>query len=255
MRGWWWGLCALSFWGCEGLSVPDPGRVPELITFSASPQEVLLDTIPAGSDGRISLSLRLQAEVYDPDGNLRAVRALCRDPYRARALAESELLPAGGNRYTGELRLLLSRGEVGRYIVYAWAVDRRNRTGNLPRLEFTVRATGAPPRILEVLAPTQVRIPAQGRQSFDVAARVYDPDGLETIVRVYMLTPGGGEIDLYDDGRSNETGDQRAGDGIFTRRLSVSSTDVPGSYTFLFYAVDRAGLRSEGRAHSIELIR
>ncbi|MCS7082027.1 MAG: hypothetical protein N2561_00165 [Bacteroidetes bacterium] len=246
--------CALWLAGCETLLVSDLGRAPEIVRLSVSPQEVLLDPLPPGPDGRVTVTLRVEADIRDPDGNLQDVRVWCRDPYQEAVSAEAELTRVGQDRYAGELLLRLARGAVGQYTVYAQARDRRNRVTNIPRVELLVRATGSPPRILEVRAPSEVRIPAQGSRFFEVAAWVEDPDGPETIARVYLVTPTGQEIDLYDDGRVNETGDQRAGDGLYTRRLSVSSANAPGRYSFTFYAVDRAGLRSEPRLHVIELI-
>ncbi|MFA4923284.1 MAG: choice-of-anchor X domain-containing protein, partial [Ignavibacteriaceae bacterium] len=50
---------------------------------------------------------------------------------------------------------------------------------------------------------------------------------------------------LYDDGNYSGNGDAVAGDGIFSRVLSISPTNQKGTYRFDFEAKDRGGLVSQ----------
>jgi hypothetical protein len=73
-------------------------------------------------------------------------------------------------------------------------------------------------------------------------AVVSDPDGLGNIQDVFVTTPNGNSLKMFDDGES--LGDDVANDGRYTASFDVP-TATPGTFTFSFKAVDRSGLESE----------
>lgn len=79
---------------------------------------------------------------------------------------------------------------------------------------------------------------------------VQDDNGLNDIKEVYFIVyrPDGStnnnKVFLYDDGNLTRYGDQTAGDGIFSRIISINQTNEKGTYRFEFRAVDRGGLQS-----------
>jgi len=79
---------------------------------------------------------------------------------------------------------------------------------------------------------------------------VQDDNGLNDIKEVYFIvyrpdgTTNGNKVFLYDDGNIAQYGDQTAGDGIFSRIISVNQNNPKGTYRFEFRAVDRGGLQS-----------
>ncbi len=79
---------------------------------------------------------------------------------------------------------------------------------------------------------------------------VEDENGLNDIKEVYFIvyrldgSTNNNKVFLYDDGNLNLNGDQTAGDGIFSRIISVNQTNTKGTYRFEFRAVDRGGLQS-----------
>lgn len=79
---------------------------------------------------------------------------------------------------------------------------------------------------------------------------VQDENGLNDIKEVYFIVyrPDGStnnnKVFLYDDGNLTLNGDQTAGDGIYSRIISVNQTNAKGTYRFEFKAVDRGGLQS-----------
>lgn len=79
---------------------------------------------------------------------------------------------------------------------------------------------------------------------------VNDQNGLNDIKEVFFIvyrpdgTTSGNKIFLYDDGNLLQNGDQTAGDGIYSRIISVNQTNTKGTYRFEFQAVDRGGLTS-----------
>lgn len=80
--------------------------------------------------------------------------------------------------------------------------------------------------------------------------RVFDDNGLNDIKEVYFIvyrpdgSTNGNKVFLYDDGNLTLNGDQTAGDGIYSRIISVNQTNAKGTYRFEFKAFDRGGLQS-----------
>lgn len=79
---------------------------------------------------------------------------------------------------------------------------------------------------------------------------VQDGNGLNDISEVYFIvyrpdgSTSGNKVFLFDDGNLLQNGDQSAGDGIYSRIISVNQTNAKGTYRFEFKAVDRGGLQS-----------
>ncbi|AFH48966.1 Hypothetical protein IALB_1256 [Ignavibacterium album JCM 16511] len=80
--------------------------------------------------------------------------------------------------------------------------------------------------------------------------RVSDENGLNDIKEVYFIvyrpdgSTSGNKVFLFDDGNLLQNGDQTAGDGLYSRIISVNQTNAKGTYRFEFKAVDRGGLQS-----------
>ncbi len=111
--------------------------------------------------------------------------------------------------------------------------------------------TAGVPLLESVQAPATVRIPASGSQPFSLAATVSHPNGLSALFRVVVSIRGGNgqalpgsPFTLFDDG-GGASGDPTAGDGTFTRRFTVASTNMPDTYTLRFWALDKAGQSSD----------
>ncbi|MFC1565163.1 hypothetical protein ACFL6G_09525 [candidate division KSB1 bacterium] len=89
-----------------------------------------------------------------------------------------------------------------------------------------------------------------------IEVNVSDPNGLTHIDNVYFETykpdgspSSGNPFSLWDDGGNVNhggffSGDQTAGDGVYSLRINLSSTQDRGTYTFNFTAVDKGGLTS-----------
>ncbi|MGQ9798002.1 MAG: choice-of-anchor X domain-containing protein [Ignavibacterium sp.] len=79
---------------------------------------------------------------------------------------------------------------------------------------------------------------------------VNDLNGLNDIKEVFFIvyrpdgTTSGNKVFLFDDGNLLQNGDQTAGDGIYSRIISVNQTNAKGTYRFEFKAIDRGGLIS-----------
>ncbi|MBN2105062.1 hypothetical protein JW835_13555 [bacterium] len=101
------------------------------------------------------------------------------------------------------------------------------------------------PVVINRLDPTPIVITIQ----------VTDPQGPADVRKVYFnsIKPNGfpargNPFILRDDG-SEDWGDEKAGDGIYSIAIVISSDNQLGRYTFSFYAQDLAGDLSEPRVH------
>ena len=56
---------------------------------------------------------------------------------------------------------------------------------------------------------------------------------------------------MFDDGNIDDSGDETAGDGIFSRIIKVDQTNAKGTYHFEFTAKDRGGLLSNTINYSV----
>ncbi len=82
--------------------------------------------------------------------------------------------------------------------------------------------------------------PADGTSGVVVRVQVDDPQGLADITSVTLdaTALGRGQLNLRDDGRSN---DGAAGDGLFGGLFTVVPATSPGEYTLVVTAHDQAG--------------
>jgi hypothetical protein len=140
---------------------------------------------------------------------------------------------------------------------------------NIP--QHTIFIGNTPPQIQNVVVPDTMNRPvtvgAYNRKL--ISAQVYDAQGLGDIDSVYFYSRkpdstfanNGQPILLVDNGYpfnpnnpGVETGDQKAGDGIYSFSLLVTSDTLTGFYTFTFYVRDKAGNLSAALIRTLEII-
>ena len=236
-------------------------RPPRLQDFSFSPQRVVFALLPpeqiVGDSVEVPLSLSVTA--LGPEEPIDEVIYVVQSPFSlTEPLASGMMQAEGGNRYTASLTLRISALDVRNYTVLVYAVDQARRVSGEVRgqLEY-VRSfePGDPPVIDEIAAPDTLQRPAEGQPgvSLPLIALVSDADGLSDVEKVefwnidtpnnrFLMCDDGG---LRPCGASEESGDGVAGDGRFTRRIFIESTNALGVNSLAFQATDRAGLTSE----------
>lgn len=200
-------------------------------------------------EDRIPVALEMSVAASDPEGALAEVGFTVQSPLPGRAaLAAGRLSANGSGRYTGTAAFELPAGEVGLYTVRVYAVDDAGQMGNELRGSIRFNAVGRPPVITQVDAPDRIQRPAPGQPAklLRIQVHVTDPDGLNSINRVvfWNVDHPGTVFPLADDGRPNASGDETAGDGIYTITARIESTNRAETNTFAFQAEDRAGLKS-----------
>jgi len=259
----------LFFPGCDSTPGPAPLNVqpPVLEDFSFTPRRIFFALLePAQILGdSVQIPLTIQASVRAGKAPVENVHYVVQtQESAANPLAAGILPPIGGSDYAGTLELTLSALDVTTYIVMIFAVDQGGQVSGEGRgtIEFVrVFEPGSPPIINELIMPDSLQRPAAGSpaRSLSFIARVSDPDGLQDVVRVefWNSTAPGTRIIMCDDGNlrtcgsSQESGDPAAQDGLFTRRVFISSSNALGANTLVFEAIDRAGLRSATASHTI----
>jgi len=98
---------------------------------------------------------------------------------------------------------------------------------------------------------TVVTLPLPGdTTSFLASVRAWDDQTAEDIVEIYIqaLKPDstfGSIVELFDDGQSEVSGDEVAGDSTFTRIISIWPNNLLGLYVFHFRGLDQAGNQRE----------
>ena len=86
---------------------------------------------------------------------------------------------------------------------------------------------------------------------------VSDSNGLSDIESVYFVvykpdgTTNNFKTAMFDDGNIDDSGDETAGNGIFSRIIKVDQTNAKGTYHFEFTAKDRGGLLSNTINYSV----
>jgi hypothetical protein len=84
-----------------------------------------------------------------------------------------------------------------------------------------------------------------------------DENGLDDIQKVYFVvykpdgTTNNSQLELFDDGDFNNRGDLVAGDGIYSKLISVNQNNDKGAYRFEFRAKDRSNKLSNTINHTV----
>lgn len=239
--------------GCD--SGPGPvdldGRSPVVDHLEFSPTMVS----SGGTDDTIEADLTVQVDASDPDGDLQTVFIIVQSPVPGEApVGTAEIDAVDDGRYSADLTLSLPRGLAGTFPVVAFASDAEGRISNRAVGTLMVEGGADPPIITGVDLPATVTRPGPGEPpvTITITATVDDPDGLGNVLRVETLVNGSATFLLCDDGGSGtcnpgfgSSGDQVAGDGVFTLTIQIESSNAPGVNEFVFTAFDRTGLESE----------
>ena len=117
----------------------------------------------------------------------------------------------------------------------------------------------SPPQIIWVNNPGSVEIPTGSTTlTIPFKAKVTDPDGQETLDRVFIAFENeDGSILVPNPNILTDTGtglDEVAGDSVFTITFSVNSSNSPQNRTVLYYARDKAGLFSDTLKSTFNII-
>lgn len=105
-----------------------------------------------------------------------------------------------------------------------------------------------PPVISNPTIPDTVIIESPNTE-VTLTLEVKDPNGVFDLKNVYFYlfvpnTDDSTKINMVDDGVTETSGDDTAGDGIYSTRYTFSPSDQRGEYKLVFQAEDNLGLKS-----------
>jgi hypothetical protein len=216
--------------------------------------------------GRYLISDSISVLVTDPagSGDIKAVYYRLYPPnsgeYSIAGPLEFRNAGADSARYTAAFSFTVGRADVGMFQIEVYAVSRGNLPGNSVALPLTLTRNRSHPHLSDLVAPDTVVRTAPGDQEFLLfSVTVSDSDGYDDIAAVLFKrispkeTPA---FPMFDDGGKDPTsGDQLAGDGIFSRIVRIDSSAFLGPQVFLFQAKNKMGDFSDSLKHTITIIR
>lgn len=255
---------------CDMAPGPEPtaSQPARLQDFSMTPQRLVYALLPAEQIIGDSIAVALTISVTAFGGEGVRVRYVVQTPESSlRPLGSGDLTAAGQGRHTATVNVTISALDVRTYTILVYAVDNRERIVSEVRgqLEYVrVFEPGSPPVIDSLIVPATIQRPAEGQpsRSLSLVAIVSDADGLGNIeiVEFWNKNTPSAKIAMCDRGGarpcggSAESGDLVAGDGRFTRRVFIASTNELGVNTLVFQATDRAGLKSDTMEANVEIV-
>lgn len=228
------------------------GVAPEIRALTVSPDTVFFGLLPTDAQGRARVAFAFRATIQQADLQARRIQAeLLNAKGESIAIKERE---ASSNEplfvMSDTLEVLLRRGDIEPFTLVVNAFDELNRSGGNGRARVTVRPPNARPQLLNAIAPDTVRV----GEFLVLKATVNDSDGLGDIASSFyfsrrpdgVLANQGNPIQMFDDGGANAfSGDEIAGDGIYSFRAQVPPTTLLGTFTYTFYTRDRFDAESD----------
>ena len=248
--------------GCDTAPGTEPtdARPPALEAFSFFPQRVVFALLPedqvVGDSIRIPVSI--EVTVHSRGAPVSEVWYVVQSPSSLQApIRSGRMAPQSGGRYAQQITLTLSALDIRTYTVMVYAVDEAQRISGDARGSlhyFRSFDPGLPPVIDSLAVPDTLQRPAAGEPAVSLLliAAASDPDGQSDIAMVefWNINAPATRLLMCDDGgaafcgASENSGDAAAGDGLFTRRVYITSGNAAGTTTLSFQVTDRAGLQS-----------
>jgi hypothetical protein len=156
---------------------------------------------------------------------------------------------AGDNRFTNRFPLS-QQNPIGAYRINFYVTNRAGTTKLAAVQQFTYdngQTNVAPVIFNAIVDPDSIVV--TDTILIQTSVQVDDSNGLNDVEFVYFSvfnpgSTGGAQVSLFDDGNTQQNGDLIAGDGIFSRIISVNQNNEKGTYRFQFQARDRGGLLS-----------
>ena len=164
---------------------------------------------------------------------------------------------AGDNVYSARFPLSKSY-PVGIYTIKFFVTDLTDNTRQVAvkNFEYDNNQVSYPPQISGLNAPDSVVVQDPKSVIF-ISINASDPNGLNDIREVYFIsyrpdgTTSGEKNQMFDDGNTQNDGDVKAGDGIYSILIEVTPQNAKGTYRFDFRAVDRTSKLSNLISHNI----
>ncbi len=240
---------------------------PVVKSLKIEPERVNLDTIITGDEKNpedtLNISFKLTATVIDKDGQMDISKTNYQilNPLKGITLKSGELNRINDSTFYGEPSFKIKRKESGIYLIKVFAIDKVGFTGNEVYFNFELYRGNRPPVISELNAPDTVFLQSQ-TVLIKMTIRATDPDGDSDIKSVQFNSfkpdgspSSGNPFKMYDDGNaSGISGDDKAGDGIYSIIIQLPPNTQKGRYRFEFQAIDKANETSNIITHFLTVL-
>ena len=144
----------------------------------------------------------------------------------------------------------------GTYALHFRAID-SGGLSSAPLVRFIQVSRSNDPPVLSGLSAPESLSRSSG-QPILLSVRATDPQGAADIRTVAFNTTrpdgvasSGNPFAMFDDGSS---GDETAGDGVYSLTIAITAQNMTGAYRFDFYAEDLSGVRSAVLTHFINVV-
>lgn len=253
----------------ENLNVTDINfsHPPVVRSVKIEPERINLDTILTGSEitpeDTLKIKFKVATVITDKDGQNDIAETICQviNPYRKITLTKINLDKINDSTFYGEPEFKIKRKESGNYYVKIFAIDKSNFSSNEIYFTLDLYRGNRPPVISNLIAPDTVFLQTQ-TVLIKITIKATDPDGDNDIKTVQFNSykpdgspSSGNPFKMYDDGNaSGISGDDKAGDGIYSIIVQLPPNSQRGKYRFEFQAIDRAGALSNIITHFIVVL-
>lgn len=245
----------LLFFGCEkkydGVINPENtnfiiDEIPVINNFTYSPADSLLKIkVTFSNNSNINDIKSVYVNIFAPDGNQINI-------------SQIYLVNSPNNKYTFENNYPLSENNIsGKYIIEYYIIDKFDIITKCSIQNFIYdngKSNIAP--IISELSILPDSLVVVDTSIIKISLKAVDENGAADIEEVYfnVVKPDGttssGVTDLFDDGVA-EHGDLAPSDSIYSRVISVYSTNMKGTYIFKFAARDRGKKVSNIISHNV----
>jgi len=220
------------------------------------PEDVLHIDVPVSVDVTAHTGVvRFSGIVMDADGDVLSSSASLRDDGVAPDGTPDDL------RFTGNVAFEVERSRSGSFAIQLSVSDESGLSGNTLGGHFAITRLNRPPVVSNVVADTLIS-KATAASTITIRVSVSDTNGLADIQRVWFdaFLPNGNPsssnpILMYDDGLSTgASGDQVAGDGVYSIITASPAGASVGTYRFSFHAIDRSRDSSNVIDHFLKVV-
>ncbi|MDX2127815.1 MAG: hypothetical protein SFU91_02125 [Chloroherpetonaceae bacterium] len=232
---------------------------PSIQKFSFTPNDVDLDSLVPDSRGRVRVDFQVSVET-NLETEAITVSLISEDGDDV--LATSSLVLSSSRKgASGEVSVLLTKSQTGRYLLVASAFSSKGISFSNSRGSVNLRARiNYLPVLIQVNSPDTVFIPTptEGRRVFQITAVATDTNGIADIREILATRLDNPQItfSLLNDGdRNGQSGDFSAADSVFTATLQINSDNTSVTRTFSYQAIDKSGAKSNIIQRSITFVR
>jgi len=160
--------------------------------------------------------------------------------------------------YEGTITFTTKRKNTGNYLLKLFGCNSDKRISNYILTNLILYRENHNPQIEKIYAPDTIII-SEGIQKYKLIAKVFDYEGLIDIKKVFFNSykpdgsaSNGNPFIMYDDGDKNGiSGDDIAGDGLYSLTIQITPQNPKGTYRFDFYAMDKSDSLSNVYSHFI----